>query len=387
MEFPVWRLGAFGGGFWIMVIAVLHVYVAHFAVGGGLFLVLAEWRARRAGSRVLLDYAHRLTKVFLLVTMVFGALSGVGIWLVISVLSPQATLLLVRGLVWGWATEWTFFAGEVALLLVYYYGYDRLEPRRHLAVGWLYFLFAFLSLFVINGLLTFMLTPGDWPRTLNFWDGLFNPTFWPSVVLRFALGTLLAGLFGMLTALRLPADEREGAVRFACRFVLAALPVLAMKLALRSVSLLRRKESGPGKLPDQTFRDQFAVVTVLFCASSLGVMGPMQEGLSGDAALLLVKALLDFFTAMIFAANIGGIVGVLALPQLLVQSTIFLLATAVVPFISPAMLGDFSACGGIIMLGTAVRQFRLVEVPILSMLPALVFVMPLSALWTRFFAS
>ena len=40
MEFPVWHLTAFGGGFWIILIAVLHVYVAHFAVGGGLFLVM-----------------------------------------------------------------------------------------------------------------------------------------------------------------------------------------------------------------------------------------------------------------------------------------------------------------------------------------------------------
>ena len=37
MEFPVWQLSTLGGGFLIIVIAVLHVFVAHFAVGGGLF--------------------------------------------------------------------------------------------------------------------------------------------------------------------------------------------------------------------------------------------------------------------------------------------------------------------------------------------------------------
>lgn len=229
MDYPVWHLTAFGGGFWIILIAVLHVFVAHFAVGGGLFLVLTEVRARKLGSRPMLDYLHRHARFFLLLTMVFGGLSGVGIWLTISVLAPQATLVLVRTFVWGWATEWVFFAGEIAALLVYYYGFDRLDAKTHLRVGLLYFVFAFLSLFTINGIIGFMLTPGDWPATLDFWDGLFNPTFWPALVLRFALALLLAGLFGFATALGIPDEEaRETMLRTACRWVVASAPVLLL---------------------------------------------------------------------------------------------------------------------------------------------------------------
>ena len=61
MDYPVWQLASFGGGFWIILIAVLHVYVAHFAGGGGLFLVLTEAKARRLGSTALLEYLHRHT--------------------------------------------------------------------------------------------------------------------------------------------------------------------------------------------------------------------------------------------------------------------------------------------------------------------------------------
>ncbi|MGD9608094.1 MAG: cytochrome C [Desulfovibrionaceae bacterium] len=229
MEYPVWHLTAFGGGFWIILVAVLHVYVAHFAVGGGLFLVMTERLARRLDSRPLRDYLHRYTRFFLLLTMVFGALSGVGIWLVISVLSPQATLVLVRTFAWGWATEWTFFAGEIAALLVYYYAFDRLDARRHALVGWCYFLFAFLSLFTVNGIIDFMLTPGQWPLSLDFWDGFFNPTFWPALALRFALAVMLAGLFGFATSLGIAAVEaRETMLRLACRWVVTCLPVLLL---------------------------------------------------------------------------------------------------------------------------------------------------------------
>lgn len=169
--------------------------------------------------------------------------------------------------------------------------------------------------------------------------------------------------------------------------VLRLEPVV-MKLALWGVSLFQRRRPAAGTaLPDAAFRDQFAVVTVLFCASALGLIGPMHEAVSGDPGLLLVKALLDCFTAMIFAAGIGGIVGVLAVPQCCIQSGIFLLGTSLVPLLTPAMLGNFTACGGIIMLGASLRQFRLVEVPILNMLPGLLLVMPLTAGWARLFGA
>ena len=159
-----------------------------------------------------------------------------------------------------------------------------------------------------------------------------------------------------------------------------------MHLAFKAIDLFRRgKKKGPD-ISGQSFRDQFAVVTVLFCASGLGVMGPMHEGIANDPSLLLIKALLDFFTAMVFAANIGGVISVLALPQFAVQTSILCMAQTVVPLITPTMFADFSACGGIIMLGTGLRQFGLVQAPILSMLPALFMVMPISFFWAKYLA-
>ena len=55
---------------------------------------------------------------------------------------------------------------------------------------------------VINGILRFMLTPGAWLETDGFWDGLFNPTYFPSLVLRTGVCLLLAGTYLMLAALR-----------------------------------------------------------------------------------------------------------------------------------------------------------------------------------------
>lgn len=229
MEYPVWQLSTLAGGFWIALIATTHVFVAHFAVGGGLFLVLTEARARRENSAELLDFVRGHTWFFLLLTMVFGGISGVGIWFIISVLAPAATSTLIHVFVWGWATEWVFFIGEIVALLIYHYSFQRMNPRDHMVVGWLYFLFAWLSLLVINGIIGFMLTPGDWLITGNFWDGFFNPTFWPSVVFRSLMAFMLAGLFGFLTALSIPGEvTRNMAMRMCASWVVVSLPLMLL---------------------------------------------------------------------------------------------------------------------------------------------------------------
>lgn len=197
MNYPIWSVP--GAGLLIAGIAVLHVFISHFAVGGGLFLVWLERRARRTGDPALLAYARRHTRFFVLVTLVLGAVTGVGIWFTIALVHPQATSTLIQAFVWGWAIEWTFFATEIAAALVYYYGWDRLEPRTHLAVGWVYFGAAWLSLAVINGILSFMLTPGHWIVSQSFWEGILNPTYLPTLVARTVGAIGLAGAYGLLT--------------------------------------------------------------------------------------------------------------------------------------------------------------------------------------------
>ncbi len=230
MEYPIWHLSALAGGFWIALIGTFHVFLAHFAVGGGLYLVLSEIYARKLQSPVLLAHVKKHARFFLLVTMVAGGVTGVGIWFIIGLLSPQGTSTLIKVFVYGFATEWVFFLGEIVALLLYYYGFDRMEAKDHQLMGWFYFLFAFLSLFMINGIIGFMLTPGQWMTTRNFWDGFMNPTFWPQLALRTGICLSLAGLFGFVTATRIPAENgsdlpRERMVRMAAAWTI--LPLLA----------------------------------------------------------------------------------------------------------------------------------------------------------------
>lgn len=229
MNYPVWYLPNTGGSLLIAIIAIIHVVLAHLAVGGGLFLVLTERKAHMTGNKALLSYVKSHTWFFLLITMVLGGVTGVGIWFIISLVQPEATSLLIHEFVFGWAIEWVFFIGEIVALLIYHYRFDRMSPKNHMIIGWLYFIFAWLSLFIINGILGFMLTPGRWLETGNFWHGFFNPSFIPSLIFRTSIAIIIAGVFGLVTA----AWKRDEALRktvftYCARWIYVPLALLAL---------------------------------------------------------------------------------------------------------------------------------------------------------------
>ncbi len=226
MDYPLWQ-PELGGGVLIGIIAIAHVLVAHFAIGGGLALALLETIGVRRRDRAFLDLARRGSGMLILVSTVFGAVSGVGIWIVIGLVHPAATSSLIRLFVWAWAIEWVFFIAEIATALAYFATWDRVQPQAHLRLIWFYFVAAYLSLVVIQGILAFMLTPGEWLREPTLANAFFNPTYLPGMALRTGICLFLAGAYLALAALR----ERDPAARGRLVRVLGALQITGILVA------------------------------------------------------------------------------------------------------------------------------------------------------------
>lgn len=210
MDYPIWDV-AVGGGVLIGAVAILHVVVSHFAVGGGIVMAVLEARLAKGPDPALRALLKRSSLMLILVSTVFGALSGVGIWFVIGLVHPAATSTLIHTFVWGWAIEWAFFLLEVVTALAWYATWDRVRPRTHRLLITLYAFAAYMSLVIIQGILGFMLTPGRWLETRGFWDGFLNPTYLPGLVFRTGVCLLLAGTYLTLAALR--EKEREARTR------------------------------------------------------------------------------------------------------------------------------------------------------------------------------
>ncbi len=226
---------------------------------------------------------------------------------------------------------------------------------------------------------------------------------------------VIGGIFGAALGPRIPKRVRE-AMPLTCGIISAgigtalmdkvhAIPAVALALLVgaligellfleRGLELAidwaqkrveRIRSSEPSSPRVQGFVVKYVTILVLFCASGMGIFGATHEGMTGEANILIAKSMLDLFTAMIFAADLGYAVALIAVPQILVQSLLYFSAHLLIPLATAAMLADFSACGGIIMLATGLRICGIKIFPIVNMLPALLLIMPCSALWTRIF--
>ncbi|MFV0436518.1 MAG: DUF554 domain-containing protein [Desulfopila sp.] len=145
------------------------------------------------------------------------------------------------------------------------------------------------------------------------------------------------------------------------------------------------KLTGPAKDMDhKEFMDKFVALVVLFCFSGMGIYGSLNEGMTGDPTLLIIKSILDLFTSLIFASTMGYTVATLVIPQVFIQAMLFYGATLIVPYTDPAMLNNFSAGGGIVLLAIGLRICGIQNLPVANMIPALFLVMPLTWCWIRF---
>lgn len=155
---------------------------------------------------------------------------------------------------------------------------------------------------------------------------------------------------------------------------------LCSKLQKVMIRIVPKKETN---MSETEFLATLITVIVLFCSSGMGIYGSLSEGMTGDSSLLITKSILDFFTAAIFACNLGYIVSIIAVPQFVIFTTLFLSASFIVPLTTPDMIADFKACGGFLMVAAGFRILKLKMFPVVDMIPAMILVMPFSWFWVN----
>lgn len=156
---------------------------------------------------------------------------------------------------------------------------------------------------------------------------------------------------------------------------------LALKIGLSIQKLTEKILSGMMKNTNQETNDLMLTAVVLFCASGTGIYGALDAGMTGNHSILIAKAVLDFFTAMVFACQLGKATAFIGVPQFVVLIALFALAKIIVPMTTDTMIADFKACGGFILVATGLRMMKLKPFPVADMIPAMVLVMPVSYAW------
>lgn len=116
----------------------------------------------------------------------------------------------------------------------------------------------------------------------------------------------------------------------------------------------------------------FLTASLVFCVGPMTILGSIQDGLTGDYNLLAIKSVLDGFAALAFASSLG--IGVLfsSVVILVYQGGISLLAAQAQALITPAMMSEMTAVGGILLLGLAISSLlELKPIRVGNFLPAL----------------
>ena len=163
--------------------------------------------------------------------------------------------------------------------------------------------------------------------------------------------------------------ETRNAVFPVVSIVLGALIGEALRLEDRLEGVgeaLRRRAGGGG-----TFVEGFVTASLTFCVGALTIVGSLQDGISGDAQLLIVKAALDGVVAVVFTAVFGIGVGFSAISILVLQGLVTLLGAGVGDVLDERMVAEMEATGGPLILGIGLRLLDLKRLRLASYLPAL----------------
>ncbi len=120
------------------------------------------------------------------------------------------------------------------------------------------------------------------------------------------------------------------------------------------------------------FSEGFIGATLLYCVGPMAILGPIQEGLSGDISVLLAKSMLDGVASIALASALGIGVAFSSVSVLLYQGLFAILASELSRVVTESMINELTATGGLLIMGIGINLLELKKLRVGNMLPALV---------------
>lgn len=216
---------------------------------------------------------------------------------------------------------------------------------------------------------------------------------------------LLGGTLGLLFGARLTERYRETIIAVLGLFTLAVgammfiegaqfpgerivIPLLSLliagflgefwqiedRLTALGAKVEDRFASGSGDVSmSNPFIRGLITASLLFCIGPMTILGPLQEGLTGDFELLVIKSVLDGFAGMALASAFGFGVLFASIPVLIIQGGLTLFAAYLQPLASDVMVAEISVVGGVLLIALALSSLLEVKtIRTANLLPAII---------------
>lgn len=150
----------------------------------------------------------------------------------------------------------------------------------------------------------------------------------------------------------------------------------------KSLFRLGEKLKQKFKSDHSKFSEGLVTAFLLFCMGSVTILGAIEEGLGGKPNLLLAKSVLDGVSSIALAAAFGYGVAMSAIPLIIYQGGLTLLASYFGDYFSENIINELTAVGGLILIGLGINILEIKQLKILNLLPALVVIVLLVYFFT-----
>lgn len=123
---------------------------------------------------------------------------------------------------------------------------------------------------------------------------------------------------------------------------------------------------------DTKIAEGFVAATLLFCVGAMTVVGSIDSGISGDNTTLYSKSLIDCISAAVLASAMGVGVAISAVPVLVIEGALTLLASAVEPILTDRIIAHMSVIGSMLIIAIALNMMEIVKprIKVMNLLPA-----------------
>lgn len=177
-----------------------------------------------------------------------------------------------------------------------------------------------------------------------------------------ALSVIVIGIVGAI--------KSENIIVVIISLVIGALIGEWIGIDKRLDGIGNKLESRFGK-KDSNFSKAFVTASLVYCVGAMAIVGSLEAGILRSYDTLFAKSLLDGITAIIFASTLGVGVMFSAIPVFIYQGTLTVLSSFIGSFLTPQIITEISAVGGILIMAIGVNILGIKKIKVANLLPSI----------------
>ena len=125
-----------------------------------------------------------------------------------------------------------------------------------------------------------------------------------------------------------------------------------------------------GNSGDAQFVNAFVTASLTVCIGAMAIVGSIQDGVTGDYSTLAVKSVLDLIIVAVMTSSLGKGAAFSAIPILLFEGSITLLAKLIAPLMTEAAIAYLSLIGSVLIFCVGLNLVFDRKLRVANMLPA-----------------